>query len=227
MMSSADVNTRAVFITRTYMHLLGAIVAFTVLEILFFMSGIAESFGTYVMSSGQFMWLGILGGCMVLSWIATSFAHRSTNPAGQYFGLGLYILGQAILFIPLLFIADRFFDGVIASAALITLMGFAALTAIVFITRKDFSFLRSFLMFAFGIALVAIIGGAIFGFELGMFFSIAMVLLAGGAILYDTSNVLHHYPEDRYVSASLQLFASVMLLFWYVLRIMISLAGDD
>jgi len=72
------------------------------------------------------------------------------------------------------------------------------------------------------IALVTIVGGVIFGFQLGTFFSVAMVGLAGAAILYDTSNVLHHYPQDRYVAASLQLFASVALMLWYVLRLLIS-----
>ena len=43
----------------------------------------------------------------------------------------------------------------------------------------------------------------LFGFELGVFFSVAMVAFAGAAILYDTSNVLHHYPEDRAVGAAL------------------------
>ena len=65
----------------------------------------------------------------------------------------------------------------------------------------------------------AAVAGVLFGFNLGLFFSVAMVALAGGAILYDTSNVIHHYPEDRYVSAALQLFASVVLLLWYILRI--------
>ncbi len=59
----------------------------------------------------------------------------------------------------------------------------------------------------------------LFGFNLGTWFSVAMVGLAGGAILYDTSNILRHFPEDRYVGAALELFASVALMFWYVLRI--------
>jgi FtsH-binding integral membrane protein len=49
-----------------------------------------------------------------------------------------------------------------------------------------------------------------------------MVALAGASILYDTSNVLHHYPEDRYVGAALQLFASVAMMLWYVLRLLMS-----
>jgi FtsH-binding integral membrane protein len=45
---------------------------------------------------------------------------------------------------------------------------------------------------------------------------------AGAAILYDTSNVLLRFPEDRYVAAALELFASVALMFWYVLRLFMS-----
>ncbi len=123
---------------------------------------------------------------------------------------------------PLLFIANSYAPGAIESAAVVTLIGFAALTGIVFTTRKDFSFMGGMLRWGFVIALVAIVAGVLFGFQLGTWFSVAMVALAGGAILYDTSNILHHYPEDRYVAAALQLFASVALLFWYVLSIFTS-----
>ena len=54
-----------------------------------------------------------------------------------------------------------------------------------------------------------------------MAFSYAMIALACGYILYDTSNVLHNYRTDQYVAAALALFAAVMLLFWYVLRILL------
>ena len=123
---------------------------------------------------------------------------------------------------PLLFIADKYAPGTITSAAAITLIAFAALTMVVFWTRKDFSFLRGILMWGGIVALVLILGGAIFGFQLGTYFSVALVALAGAAILYDTSNVLHHYPEDRYVAAALELFASVALMMWYVLRLLMS-----
>ncbi len=92
-------------------------------------------------------------------------------------------------------------------------------------TRKDFSFLRGVLMWGGVVAMLAIVGGILFGFELGTWFSVAMIGFAGAAILYDTSNVLHHFPEDRYVGAALQLFASVALMFWYVLRLFMS--SDD
>ena len=71
-------------------------------------------------------------------------------------------------------------------------------------------------------ALVLIAAGILFGFQLGVFFSVGMVVFAGAAILYDTSNVIHHFPEDRHVGAALELFASVALLFWYVLRLFLA-----
>ena len=61
-----------------------------------------------------------------------------------------------------------------------------------------------------------------FGFELGTWFSVAMIGFAGAAVLYDPSNILHHYPKDRYVAASMALFASIALMFWYVLRLFMS-----
>src|SRR5258706_12884026 len=87
-------------------------------------------------------------------------------------------------------------------------------------TRKDFTFLRALLMWGGVLALVAMIGGAIFGFQLGTWFSVAMIGFAGVAVLYDTSNIIHNYPEDRYVAAAMQLFASIALMFWYVLRLL-------
>jgi uncharacterized protein len=104
----------------------------------------------------------------------------------------------------------------------VTFVAFAALTALVFLTGKDFSFLRSLLFWGGIVAMVLIFGGVLFGFRLGTYFSVAMVGFAGAAILYDTSNVLHHYQEDRYVAAALELFASVALMLWYVLRLFMS-----
>lgn len=208
------VEERAQFITRTYGHLFGAIAAFTALEIFLFKSGIAYALFPIFKS-----WLLVLGAFMIGSWVATHFAQSATSKAAQYFGLGLYVVIQAIIFIPLLAFAEMKGNGVIASAAAVTLVGFAGLTAVAFITRKDFSFLRGFLLWGGVCAMLLVFAAVIFGLQLGVFFSVAMVAFAGAAILYDTSNILHHYPTDRYVGASLHLFASVALMFWYILRI--------
>ena len=214
-----SVDARAEFITRTYNNLMGAIVAFVGIELLLFGSGMAEPMAR-VMLQGS--WLLVLGAFMVVGWLANGVAARSQSMGSQYAALGAYVVVDAIVFVPLLFMADTTAPGVIQSAAVVTLLAFAGLTAVVFVTRKDFSFLRGMLMFAGVLALVAIVGAVLFGFELGTWFSVAMVGLAGASILYNTSNVLHHFPEDRYVAAALSLFASVALLFWYVLQLFMS-----
>ena len=107
-------------------------------------------------------------------------------------------------------------------AAIMTIALFAGLSTIVFVTKKDFSFLRSILAIGFFVALGLIVSGVIFGFDLGLWFSVGMVILAAGSILYTTSNMIHKYDEEQYVAAALGLFASLMLLFWYILRIFMS-----
>ena len=171
-------------------------------------------------------WLLVLGAFMIVGWLSTNFANSATSKAAQYGGLAAYVVAEAIIFVPLLYVANHFAPGTIQSAGIVTMLGFAGLSAVAFITKKDFSFLRGALMFGMILALVAVVAGALFGFQLGTFFSVAMVGLAGAAILYDTSNVIHHYPEDRYVGAALALFASVALMFWYVLRLMMSLSSS-
>ena len=218
-----SVSARAEFITRTYNHLMGAIVAFVGIEMLLFGSGVAAPMAE-VMLGGS--WLLVLGAFMLVGWVAQSAAMRKESLSSQYLALGGYVVAQAIVFVPMLYMADQAAGGgVIQSAGVVTLLGFGGLTAVVFTTRKDFSFLGGLVRYGFILAIVAIVVSLFTGFDLGTWFSVGMIGLAGAAILYDTSNVLHHYPEDRYVSASLSLFASVAVLFWYVLRFF--MASDD
>ena len=217
--ASLDVSARAVFIMRTYLHLLGAILGFVAIEMYLFESGLAARIAEAILSVS---WLVVLVGFMIVGWFASKVAFRARSMPAQYAALGAFVLAEAIIFVPLLYIAQMVAPGAIESAASVTILGFAGLTGVVFITRKDFSFLGGMLRWGFIVALVLIVASVLFGFDLGTFFSVGMIALAGGAILYDTSNVLNHFPEDRYVGAALELFASVAMLFWYVLSLFIS-----
>lgn len=212
--------SRGRFIAQTYAHLFGAIVLFVLIQVAIFQSGAAESICRALLGM-KFGWLLVIGGFMLFGTLATHVAHSAQSKPAQYAALIFFVALQALVFVPLLYIANRMTPGggMIQSAAVVTLGGFGLLTAIVFLTRADFSFLRSVLMWAGVCALLLIVGATLFGFNLGMVFSVAMVALAGGWILYDTSNVLHHYREDQYVGASLELFSSLAMMFWYVLRI--------
>ena len=212
-------GSRERFIAKVFNHLGGALLAFTALEVFFFTSGIAN----VIMAALKFVpWMAILGAFMIVGWIATRAAHTAESLSSQYLALGAYILAEAVIFVPLLTIASKVAPGAIANAGLITVLATLGLVGVAYVSRKDFSFLGTILKWAGLVAIVLIICSAVFGFTLGIIFSVAMVGFAGAAILYDASEVIHHYPEDRYVGAALQLFASVALMFWYVLRIFIS-----
>ena len=212
-------NSREKFIVRTYNHLFAAILLFAAIEFALFYSGFALVMTQAMLGTS---WLLVMGAFVLVSWLASRTAHRSNSLAKQYAALIGFVVAEAIIFVPLLFIATMRSPGAIQGAGLVTILGFAGLTGIAFWTRKDFSFLGGLLRWGVLIALVGIVAAVIFKFTLGIFFSVAMVGLAGAAILYDTSNVLRHFPEDRYVAAALQLFSSVAMMFWYVLRIFMS-----
>ena len=221
-----DAGERAVFITRTYGVVAIAVAAFVCLEIAFFRTGFAERIMS-IIGSSQSSWMIALGAYMVVSWLATRVASQAASLPMQAMALAGFVVVESVIFVPLLWIAKNIGDpNLLANAVVITLVGFAGLTAVAFITRKDFSFLRSVLVWGGFVAIGLIIASFVFGLSLGIWFSVGMIALMGASILYDTSNVIHHYPEDRYVGAGLQLFASLATLFWYVLRLLISLNDD-
>jgi FtsH-binding integral membrane protein len=217
--SELSAETRSNFIWRTYGHVAAAILLFAGIETYLFEAGLAMPLAQSMLSMS---WLIILGGFMLVGWLSTHVAHTVQSRPLQYVALVGFVVAQAIMFLPLLAIAIASQPGIVESAVGVTLLGTAGLTAVAFITRKDFSFLRGLLVWGGILALVGIVASVLFGFAMGTWFSVAMIGFAGAAVLYDTSNILHHYPEDRYVGAALQLFASIALMFWYVLRLFMS-----
>jgi len=224
--AQATAEERSAFITKTYLHLFGAILAFALLELFWFSTGLVQVMFT-ALSAGRFAWLLFMAGFVGVSMLANKWALSGGSLGKQYAGLGLYTVAQSVLFVPLIAMAimagagPDADTGILPRAILITLTLFAGLTGVVFITRKDFSFMRSALMFGGFAALGLAFASVLLGFTLGMAFSYAMIALSCGYILYDTSNVLRYYRTNQHVAASLALFASVMLLFWYVLRILL------
>lgn len=212
---------QATFYRKTYSHVAIALLAFIVVEAIL-INTVPESLIVSMVSS-PFVWLFILGGFWLGSMLANKWT-QAQDKSTQYKGLGIYVLLEAIIFLPMIYIAIDLSDGlaIISQAGIITLSLFAGLTAVVFLTRVDFSFLRTILVVGGFLALGLIVAGALFRFDLGLWFSVAMVALAAGGILYETYNIKNVYSTDQYVAAALQLFSSVMLLFWYVLRILLS-----
>jgi FtsH-binding integral membrane protein len=208
----AEQDARATFIRRTYGHLFGAILLFTALEAAVFTLVPTETLDgmMQLLFSSRYGWLVVLGAFMGVSWLADSWA----------------VLAEAVIFIPLLYMASLFAPMAIPAAGVLTLVMFGGLTALVFVTGTDLSSWGKYLWLGGLGALGIIVCAILFNFELGVWFSGAMIVLASGYILYDTSNIMHRYRTDQYVAASLALFASVALMFWYILRLMMSLRRD-
>jgi len=227
----AEVGERTAFIQRTYMHLAAAIIGFVVLEGLILTAFppqvLYQKLGPLLQGWG---WLVVLGAFMGVSWLARSWADSGSSRGLQYAGLTLYVIAEAIIFLPLMagsLIIDPT-GSIPMQAGVITAIVFGGLTAMVFLTGADFSWLDRYLWLA-GIGAMAVIVVGIFlpgGFGLGLWFSGAMVVLAAGYILFDTSNIVHRYNTHQHVAASLALFASVALLFWYVMQILMSMRDE-
>jgi FtsH-binding integral membrane protein len=213
-----SVENRSEFVWKTYAHVVGAILAFAGVSAYLYQSGISERIAMPMLNN----WLLVLGAFMLVGWGASHVAHRIQSVPAQYGALAFFVVAEALIFAPLLFIAASVQPGIIEAAAGVTILGCGGLIAVAMITRKDFSFLRGLLVWGGILALVAIVSAMIFGFQLGTWFMVAMIGFAGAAVLYDTSNILHHYPKHLYVAASLELFASIALMFWYVLQFFMS-----
>jgi len=223
--ANAAESERANFIKRTYVHLAGAIAAFAIIEALLIKSGVALSF-MGMLSGSKWSWLIVLGAFMLVSTVANNWAHSGVSREKQYMGLGLFVLAEAVIFMPLIYMASARAPDVLQHAVIVTAALVAGLTFTAFSTKINFSFMGRILMIGGFIAMGLIVASILFGFSLGLWFSGAMILFAAGSVLYSTSNIIHEYHTEQHVAAALSLFSSVGLLFWYILQFMMSM-GDD
>ena len=250
--ATLGVSDRVTFLRKTYAHLGGALVAFALFTAILLrgMPDVSWGFSKWALQ-GRWTWLAVLGMFMVVGWVAERLARSESSRGLQYAGLGIFVLAESILLQPMLWLVMiKFGDDstravlfssvehggsvgtavmsglagkVILESVIITLVIFLGLTATVFITKKDFSFMRGALAICTFAALGVIIASLMFGFQLGAIFSGIMILLMAGYILYQTSLVMSYFPPTGYVAASLMLFSTVATLFWYVLRLMMEL----
>lgn len=227
MAAFAEETARTAFIRRTYLHLAGAVGLFVAIETVIFTVVDQDALGRLVM--GMFSgwnWLIMLGAFMGVSYLANYWAQSNASRGLQYAGLLLYVLAEAVIFVPLLYLANTYAPKAIPTAGVMTLITFGGLTLMILFTKADASWLGKYLCWGGIVALGVIVCAIVFQFALGVWFSALMVGLASGYILYYTSNILHHYRTDQHVAASLALFASVALLFYYILRLVMQMSSD-
>ena len=210
--AEAAVSERALFLQRTYTWLLGGILGFCGVLMAWDNAPVLQDltrglYGNFIIP------LVVLIG---MAWFAHAVAEKHPLNIVAY---ALYVLVFGLLIAPLVYMAK---DVHITQAAVVTGVTFIGLTAYVFKSGKDFSFLGGALAVGlFGLIAVAI-AGWIFGFSVGLGFSVVAAILFAGYILYDTSRILHHYPTTAHVSAAIVLFVDVVLLFKHLLILFMS-----
>lgn len=234
--ADASPEVRAGFYRRTYLHVAGAFAAWAALLAVFFLTPVAGGIASMFFGMGNLgMMLVMLGLCFAVNF-SQSLAFTGESKGTQYAGFGLAVLLEAVLFVPLIFVvvlktggggtgAEAFAESlksVFAPALLTTGLLIAGLTASVFMTKTDFSFLRTAIVVGSFVALGVIICAMIFGISLGFFFSMAMVVLMAAAILYQTWQIKDQARPDQHVGAACALFVSFVTLLWYVIQLFAS-----
>jgi FtsH-binding integral membrane protein len=242
--ATLGVSDRVSFLRKTYAHLGIALIAFAAITggMIRFMTETSLNFSSWALT-GRWNWFLVLALFMVVGWVAQRLAMSQSSRGLQYAGLGVAVIAEAILLQPMIWIlmvrfgnSEAIFAGgtthavlsgqaasILMQAIVITLAIFTGLTLTVFLTKKDFSFMRGALSIASFALLGVILASIMFGFSLGAVFSGFVILLMAGYILYQTSLVMSYFPPTGYVAASLMLFSTIATLFWYVLRLLMEM----
>jgi FtsH-binding integral membrane protein len=239
--SEAPASDRVAFFKRTYLHVAGAFAAFGALLYAFFQGfkfevvGRSLEVGTGVAASvtrGLFSLMDSTGGfgiliVMLMFWggtyVAQKMAENRASRPSQYLGLGLYVVLEALIFIPLIVMVGLKTHGnpseVLVPACAVTAALVVGLTVAVFTMGIDFSFLRVAIVIGSVCALGIILVAAFTDSQLGNWFSIIMILLMATVILYQTQVIKDSCETDQHVLAAFILFSAFVTLLFYVIRL--------
>jgi FtsH-binding integral membrane protein len=241
--ATQGVSDRVTFLRKTYAHLGGALVAFALVTaaIMKYATSLSLKMAG-VGSQGMMGFVFVLIAFVAINYFAQKLAMSESSRGLQYVGLGVAVvlwsfIAQPIIWFTVLKFGNsdalmRTADGglemalspraalVLGEATIVTLAIFLGLTLTVFITKKDFTFLRGMLSVA-TFALIGIgLASMLFGFDIGMIYSGLVIALMAGYILYQTSLILGYFRPTQFVAAALMLFTSVVTLFIQVLNIL-------
>lgn len=229
--ADAPAADRAAFFRRTYGLVAIGFAAFAALLAIFFVGFDRQEGIAFALFSGLFSMMRSLGGWSILlvmlafwgaTTVAQSLAFNRSSRGTQYAGLGLYVVLEALIFIPLIGYVILSTKGnastVLVPAGIVTGGMIAGLTALVFMTNLDFSFLKVAIILGSFAALAIVLVAAIAGLSLGAWFSIAMIVLMATVILYQTNEIKNTLETDQHVAAAFILFSSFVTLLFYVIR---------
>ncbi len=225
--AEADQIDAASFYRKTYGLVALAFAGFAGLLYTFFnLTPVAEIFmttlGAMFKSLGGFTWLIVMLGFWAGTYFAQKLASNRASRESQYAGLALYVLLEALIFIPLIAIVavttKGHPDDILLPACGLTGALVLGLTLAVQLTQVDFSFLRIVITIGSICAIGAVIMFTIMGINPGTWFALAMILLMATVILYQTHVIKNQCSTEDYVIAAFILFSAFVTLLWYVIQ---------
>jgi len=221
--ATLGVSDRVAFLRKTYGLLGVSLIVWAAATAAFFRYGTETSFKFSRWAlNGQLNWLAVIGLLMVSGMAAQWLARSEKSRGVQLLGLGLEIGAWTFLMQPLLWILFLKFkvegaQAILGQGTVATLVIFTGMTATVFITKKDFSFLRGVITVGMFAAMGIIVASMLFGFSLGLVFTGAVSALLSLKILSGPRPPMNYFPPTHYVSAALMLFGTVATLFWNII----------
>ena len=176
------------------------------------------TFPPMMMAVAQHPWITLLlmiGGVMG----AQAVRHTPGLNLAAFFAFTTF---TGIVISPFLFMVSLTNPASITQAGVLTVGIFGGLTAYVFISKRDFSFLRGMLFVGLivivlaGLLNVLVVGSSGLGFALAA----AALLLFSGYVLYDTSNIMRRYPTNEYIAGAMDLYLDAFNIFLAILRLL-------
>lgn len=208
----AGVAERMAFVRKVY-ALFFAATLFAIVGV-----GLSFVFPPLMLAVYAHPWLGfiaLLGGVMG----AQAVRHV---PGVNLLALFAFTTLTGIIISPAIAIYTQLNPASILEAGVLTVGIFGGLTGYVFVSKKDFSFLRGMVVTGLIVLILAgvlnlfLVGSSALAFGI----SCAALLLFSGFVLYDTSNIIRRYPTNEYVQGALALYLDAFNIFLALLRIL-------
>lgn len=160
--------------------------------------------------------------------IGMPFAINATR--NSVVGLGLSFVYAALLgyFLgPIVGIYFRMDPNIPVYALAATSVIFFSLSGYALVSRTNFNFMGGFLFVGSLVILAAIVANIFLQMPiLSLMISGAAVLLISGAILWETSQLIHD-PEANYIVIATSLLGSIWVLFMHLMRLFAFFSGED
>ena len=205
---------RTAFVRSVYLWLMGGfgVAAVGALSSPFVLVPLAGVFG-------RFAWLPLLAGFYGTFFWAQKVSR--TRPQNRYaFAAFTYVSG-ILAGLAMLGAAQAAGPGIVLAAFAMTAADFLVLSAVAFITKKDFSFLGSFIMMGLTVAVVAMLIGFFVHAEIfHLLISAVIVIACSAKILWDTSRMLQTGDYGDAAGFALSLFISLLNIFLNLLRLL-------